>query len=69
MRWIDNYESRAIELALKRLREDGIVLQDASVDDDAPESRKRRGRQEDQLSLRSEPERKGSSPVLRTRIA
>lgn len=57
MTWIYVYETEAIELALERLREDGIVWQDPSVDDDAPESRKRGRRRKGRCPLPSEPGR------------
>ncbi|MFO7742819.1 MAG: hypothetical protein R6X31_10960 [Anaerolineae bacterium] len=64
MTWIDSYEPEVIELALARLREDGVVWQDPSVGDDIPESlrRERTDREPDSpcrlgLSRKAEPVR------------
>mgnify|MGYP001025392377 CR=1 FL=1 len=37
MTWIHTYEKNMIELALERMREDGIVWQRATVKGDAPQ--------------------------------
>lgn len=41
MTWICSYDEHAIELALERLREDGIIWQPATSKGDAPLDRRR----------------------------
>lgn len=64
MTWICAYETRDIELALERLRQDGIVWRDDNRNDDTRESRKRKRRQRGRSQFPSEPGHSSRSHAL-----